>query len=244
MIPWQKTHRHEPGVHMLIAGGLGLAMLAQRGGHAAAGEVEISKVPAKIRDAALKVVAKAKWSAAEQEQDDDHDAYELTGKDVAGRAVMVHVTAEGKVTECRTEVPLNKVPKEVWRSVAKKFPMFEAMTAYQLRTDDDLRSGDDGELNYEVSGLHAQDLIAILVVTPDGTISELEQQIAVADIPDTVLAAVKGKMPKFKVTTAYVISEDGDVVGHQLTGKRGKNKKSDEIEVFVSAGGQEIEFDE
>lgn len=240
----QDRQSHDPAIPALIAGGIGLAVLAQPGIFASAGEVEISKVPAKVREAALKVVPKAKWSEADHDQHDEHDSYELSGKDALGRAVIVSVSAEGKVTECRIEMPLTKVPKDVWKAVGKKFPKFEAMTAYQLRTDDELRGGDDGELSYEVSGTHAEDLLAILDVLPDGTIADLEQQIEVAEIPDNILAAVKEKLPKFQATTAYIHSEDGDVVNYQLTGRRGKNKKAEEVEAFVSADGKEVDIHE
>ena len=59
---------------------------------------------------------------------------------------------------------------------------------------------------------------------------------------ENVQAALRKKMPRFKVSTAFEVREDGKVVGYNFEGKRPRDKE--EILVFVSADGKEVEIDD
>jgi len=237
-----ETSETRQGLAWAIPVGLGAALLSQTGLQAA--DADVAKLPAKVRNAANAVAPGIKWSSADKERHEDQDVFELTGKNKAGQTVIVEVSEEAKVFEMRTAVPLADVPKTVWKAVAKKVPTFEAIIAYELRQGEELHDPKDGELTYEVSGVYGKEQQVILDITPDGEIAEMEKQVAVADVPKNVMAALKAKLPMLQVVTAFEQSEDGEVVGYQFTGRRGKDKKGKEVEVHVSADGEDIDIAE
>jgi hypothetical protein len=57
-----------------------------------------------------------------------------------------------------------------------------------------------------------------------------------------VTTALKKKLPRFQVATAYEARQEGKVIRYDFEGKRPRDKK--EITVSVSANGKEIEIDE
>jgi hypothetical protein len=136
---------------------------------AAADEIDLAKVPAKVRRAADKAVPGASWSSAYKDEEDGEVIYELEGKDRQKRSVTVEVSAQGEVNEVETEIPFKEVR-------------------------------------------------------------------------ENVQAALRKKMPRFKVSTAFEVREDGKVVGYNFEGKRPRDKE--EIVVFVSADGKEVEIDD
>lgn len=229
-------------VRALALGGIA-AVVSRSRSPVAAAEVELAKVPPGIRDAAKQVVPAAKWSSADRDKEDGQDVYELAGEDGKGRKVVVAVAADGKVTEVRTAVPPTEVPRAAWEAVDRKFPAFEATSACEVRQGDDLRrpSYDDFRA-YEVGGVYERDRRAIIEVTAEGEITEMEREVGVNVVPQPVTAALKGKMPKFQTATVYEVSEDGTVIGYQFEGKRPKDKK--DIDVFVSADGKAVEIEE
>jgi hypothetical protein len=207
-----------------------------------AAEIDPSNLPVKIQEPAKRVAPSAKWSSADKSKEDKEDVYELIGADGKGRATIVNVAANGKVTETRVEIRLTEVPKSAWQGVAKKIPTFEAVTVYEYREGDDLRGPDDGDLAYEISGFYQTERKVILAANASGEITESEMEVAVSDVPKTVMSALKAKMPKFRAITVYEVTEDGSVTGYQFEGKRPKDKRS--IDVFVSADGKEIDVDD
>jgi hypothetical protein len=227
-------------VQTMTMGGLAATVLSRRQPSLAeAGDLEIAKVPPKVQEAAKRVVPNARWLSADKNKEGNEDVYDLEGEDGKARKVMVVVTAEGKVTELRTKVPLAEVPRAVWEAAAKKLPTFEVITAYELREGDDLAGPTDGDLSYEVSGVYSNKRQVIFEITADGEISEMEKEVSLTEVPKGVTAALAGKLPKFKATTAFELSEGGAVVGYQFEGKRSKEKKVSGV--FVSADGKEIE---
>lgn len=236
------TIRKRDALGALVAGGVATLMLP--GESAVAAEAPLAKAPAKVRDAAKRVAPDVKWSGAEKLRDEDEDLFELTGKDGKDRDVIVVVTADGKAAEARRGVPVTDVPKEIWKVVAAKFPKFEAISAFEVRGGDDLSGPGDGELSYEVGGVYEKELHAILEISAEGEISHVERQIPLADVPKAVQTALKDKLPMFHPASVYEIFEEGEIVGYQYTGRRSKDKKAVEMDVFVSADGAEVDAEE
>jgi hypothetical protein len=229
-------------VRALAAGGFAAALFRPLT-RVAATEVELSKVPGKIQEAAKQLVPAAKWSAADKSKEDGQDLYEITGQDDKGRKVIVEVTPDGKVTELKISLQLTDVPLPAWEAVAANVPTFEAITAYELRQGDDLlKPTDDDYRGFEVGGVHAKDKQVIIEVTAEGEIGDMEKEIALSDVPRDVAAALKAKMPRFQAKTVFEYSEDGTVTGYVFEGKRPRDKAA--IDVFVSADGKEIEIED
>ena len=135
---------------------------------AATDEIDLAKVPAKVRRAADLAVPGAKWSTAFKDEEDGETYFELEGKDRRQRVVTVEVSADGEVNEVETEMPL-------------------------------------------------------------------------AEVRESVQATLKKRLPRFKVATVYEVREGGKMVGYNFEGKRPRDKE--EIVVFVSADGKEVEID-
>ena len=67
--------------------------------------------------------------------------------------------------------------------------------------------GKDGKDEYEVESLD-RGLARDLVYRPDGTVIEFEEQVAAADVPAPVLAAIKARYPKATVSKAEKLFKD------------------------------------
>lgn len=130
------------------------------------------------------------------------------------------------------EVPLKDVPRAVLDAVKARFPGAELKEA--------AKETEEGRTVYEVSLKHRGKGVDVSA-RPDGTIVEVETELATKDLPAAVAAAVKAKYPGAVVKRAEeIVAIDG--------GKETKNyevllttggKKS--VEVKVSPGGQILE---
>ena len=70
----------------------------------------------------------------------------------------------------------------------------------QYRTQSGVSVPDDDYRGFEVGGVYAKDKQAIVEVTAEGEIGEMERQVVAADVPPVVSAALKAKMPRFQAT--------------------------------------------
>lgn len=98
-------------------------------------DIPIDKLPAAVKKAIDAAVPKAKWTTAGKSEEDKKVSYEIEGEDAKGRYVWVEVTAEGKVVEVQTEVPLKDAPKVVADALTKQFPRFKVETTYEVQVD-------------------------------------------------------------------------------------------------------------
>jgi len=237
----ERVTGRRPAIRALAAGAIVTGLVRGRS-HVAAADTIVAAIPSKVREAATRVIA-ARWTAGDKSKDGDQDLYELFGEDAKGRKVIAVVGGDGKVTELRTGIPPTEVPKAAWEAVAKKFPEFDANSVCEVRQGDDLSAGGkDDSRAYEVGGTYDNDRRALLEVTADGDITDIEREIAQGDVPKAVTAGLKRKIRTFQTSGVFEISEDGSVVGYQFVGKKPKDKK--EIDVFVSADGKEVEVEE
>jgi hypothetical protein len=120
---------------VLSAGGLASARLlpGDREAKAADDEIDLAKVPVKVKEAAAKAVPRAQWTSASKSEDEGEVIYELEGSDAAQRYVWVEVTAKGVVNEVQTEIPFREVPAVVRAALKGKLPRFKATTTYEAR---------------------------------------------------------------------------------------------------------------
>ena len=110
---------------------------------------------------------------------------------VIGLAVVVVVTASG-IARADDNVPVDKLPKAVVDTLKKRFPKGELTKAS--------KSGEGDKTTYEVS-VKEGTLKADVDLTAAGAITGMEKQIAEADLPKVIAAAVKAKQPKGTVKT-------------------------------------------
>ena len=85
------------------------------------------------------------------------------------------------------KVPLDKLPKPVLEAVKKRFPKAEMVEAS--------KEVEDGKTSYEVTikdGTTKYDV----TTTPEGTITGLEKEIPIRDLPEVVAKAIAKKHPK------------------------------------------------
>jgi hypothetical protein len=209
------------------------------------GEVALEKVPDVVKKAASEVAPIVNWSGAYQDTDEGQVVYELEGEDAQERDVTVVVTAAGKVTTVEMETSLNEVPQAVTAAVTAKLPKFQATAAYAIRRGTDLARVEPAERAYALDGTEGNEREVSIEVTHEGKITSLEREIAIADLPATVMDALKKHMPMFRGTTAFEISEADGLTGYMVDGIRGakgkKAKASAEVSVFVSADGKEVQ---
>ena len=154
----------------LTGGGLAAGLLAGAAARAADDddEIDLAKVPAKVKEAASKAVPHAKWESASKSVEDGETTYTLEGTDAKGRSVSVDVEEDGTVDEVQTEVPMNQVPRLVQRALKAKQPRFKATTVYEVR--------EEGKVTrYDFEGKRPADKDDITVtVSSDGKEVEVE----------------------------------------------------------------------
>jgi hypothetical protein len=112
-------------------------------------------------------------------------------RNMIGLAVVVMVTASG-IARADDNVPVDKLPKAVVDTLKKRFPKGELTKAS--------KSGEGDKTTYEVS-VKEGTLKADVDLTAAGAITGMEKQIAEADLPKVIAAAVKAKQPKGTVKT-------------------------------------------
>jgi hypothetical protein len=136
-------------------------------------EIEVAKVPAKVRQAAAKAVKGAKWEAAFRLKIKEGELFELEGVDAKGRGVVVTVSPDGVVDEIETEIRPKDLPDAVAKAVREKVPAFKAHVATEI--------SENGKVTgYEIEGRRAKEKRDILItVSPDGKTVETDEGFAI-----------------------------------------------------------------
>jgi uncharacterized membrane protein YkoI len=135
-------------------------------------------------------------------------------------AAALLVTAAARADE--EKVPLDKVPKAVMDAVKARFPDAKVLAAEKEK--------EGGKTVFEIGIEHKEQKIEV-TLTEDGTIIEIEKQIAARDMPKAVSDALEGKYPK---ATYKMIEEVIKVKG-------GKEKLEYYEVLLVTAEGQRFE---
>jgi hypothetical protein len=100
------------------------------------------------------------------------------------------------------KVPLDKVPRAVLEAVKKRFPEAE-VTGAEKETD-------NGKTVYEI-GIKDKGQSIEVTLTPEGTLTEIEKQIAAKDLPKAVAEGLESKYPKatFKTIEEVIMVREG-----------------------------------
>lgn len=87
---------------------------------------------------------------------------------------------------------------------------------------------------YEIEGVDSKGRHVCVTVEPNGDIEEIETEISVQDTPKKIMAALRDRLPNFKISAAYEIRDDENkILRYDFEGRRLKDKK----DVTVSFSG-------
>lgn len=130
-------------------------------------EIPLTKVPAVVRQGALKALPDAKWSKAFKSTEDDETVYELVGEDGKGRELTVELTPTGKVLEIETGLPIAEVPQLVLDVLKVK--------AKDLRIERARAVSQEGKvIAYSFNGQSAKGQSIAVRISADGKAVEIE----------------------------------------------------------------------
>jgi len=106
-----------------------------------------------------------------------------------------------------------------------------------------IKNSDGKHTWYEIGGVNSKGQKVCVTVESNGDIEEIETEIKVQNTPKVVLAALKGRLPNFKITAVYEIRDDQDkIIRYDIDGKRLNDKE--DITISFSEDGKFIKIDE
>jgi biopolymer transport protein ExbD len=115
-----------------------------------------------------------------------------------------------------TKIPLDQVPTAVKDAVKKKFP--------DAKMEEAEKEVKEGKTTFEL--LIKKDGKKITVsLKEDGTILEIEKEIAAKDLPEAVASAVKSKYPSGTVKKAEEVTVDEKVTYEVIVAQEGKKNR-------------------
>lgn len=220
------------------AGLAALALALAFGPRAAADDIDLAKVPAKITKAASDAVPGAKWESASKDVYDKEVWYYLEGTDAKGREVGVEVSEAGTVGDVETEIDLADAPEAVRKALKDKLPGFQETSVTEVRTDGKVARCD-------LEGKDAKGRFVSTDISVTGEVGEVYIEIPYAEAPKVVRDALKGKFPRFKESAAYEVRQgslDGTRVRYDFEGRRPIDKE--DITVSVTPNGKTVTIDE
>jgi hypothetical protein len=131
------------------------------------------------------------------------------------------------VTACHADdkkISLDKVPKEVMDSVKARFPGAD-ISSVEKETE-------DGEVVYDFELKHDGRKYE-MDIKADGTITEIEKEVAAKDVPESVTNALKAKYPNATIKEVMEVNK-----------VKGKEEKPDHYEVLiVTADNKKLEVE-
>jgi hypothetical protein len=158
------------------------------------------------------------------------------GRFVIGTAVGLALVATAGAADDK-KVPLDKVPKAVKEAIDGRFPGAD-VSSVEKETE-------DGKVVYDVELKHKGRKYE-MDIHEDGTIIEIEKEVAVKDLPEAVIKALEAKYPK---ATIEEVMEVNKVKGKEETPDHYEvtlmmpDKKTKEVTVSLDGksvkGGQE-----
>jgi len=130
------------------------------------------------------------------------------------------------------KVPLDKIPKAVMEAIKAKFPDAEVTNAEKETVD--------GKVVYDIE-LKQKNRKHEMDIQEDGTVLEIENEIAVKDLPEAVTKAVEVKYPKStikEVMEVKLVKDKKEKLDHYEVTLETGDKES--LEVTVSLDGKTI----
>jgi hypothetical protein len=129
------------------------------------------------------------------------------------------------------KVPLDKVPAAVMNAVKKKFPA--------AKIEEATKEVEDGKTTYEI-GIEQDEHDITVSLKEDGTILEIEKEIAVKDLPSAVTGAIAAKYPRATLKKAEEVTKGEKVTYEVIVVPESKKAR----EVVLDRAGKILEDDE
>ena len=137
---------------------------------------------------------------------------------VAGLAGLATVAPAGDKAE---KVPLDKIPKKILAAVASWFPEAKITSAEKEK-------GDEGII-YDIELTHKGRKYE-MDIKSDGTVIEIEKEVALKDVPAAVKKALESKYPKAAIKEVMEVNK-----------VKGKTTTPDHYEATLEADGKSFE---
>jgi uncharacterized membrane protein YkoI len=119
---------------------------------------------------------------------------------------LLGLVAVGGARADEEKVPLDKVPAAVMNAVKKKFPA--------AKIEEAAKEVEDGKTTYEI-GIEQDEHDVTVSLEEDGTILEIERELAVKDLPSAVTSSITAKYPRATLKKAEEVTE-GDKVTYEV----------------------------
>ncbi len=142
---------------------------------------------------------------------------------------MAHGIARGE------DIALANLPEIIRNAADKVIP--------NAKWNKAVKDTDGKDTWYDISGIDAKGRKICVTVEPNGDIDEIETEIKSQNTPKSVMAALKGRLPNFKISAVYEIRNDEDkVMKYDFDGKRLKDKE--DVTISFTVDGKFIKLDE
>ena len=142
---------------------------------------------------------------------------------------MTHCIARGE------DIALANLPEIIRNAADKAIP--------NAKWNKVVKDTDGKNTWYEVSGMDAKGRKICVTVEPNGDIEEIETEIKAQNTPKSVMTALRGRLPNFKITAVYEIRDDQDkVIRYDIDGKRPRDKE--DITISFTVDGKFIKLDD
>lgn len=133
------------------------------------------------------------------------------------------------------DIALANLPEIVRKAADKAIP--------NAKWDKAVKDTDGKDTWYDIKGSDVKGRYVCVTVEPNGDIDEIETEIKSQNAPKSVMAALKGRLPNFKISAVYEIRNDEDkVTRYDFEGKRPKDKE--DVTISFTVGGKFIKIDE
>jgi uncharacterized membrane protein YkoI len=146
--------------------------------------------------------------------------------------VVLATVAEADDKDKAKKVPLDKVPKAVMDAIKGRFPGAD-ITSVEKETE-------DGKFVYDIELKH-QGRKYEMDIQEDGTIIEIEKEVAAKDVPEAVTKAIKAKYPNATIKEVMEVNKVKDkkeTPDHYEVTIETADKKT--MEVTVSLDGKTV----
>ena len=142
---------------------------------------------------------------------------------------MAHGIARGE------DIALANLPEIIRNAADKAIP--------KAKWNKVVKDTDGKNTWYEVSGMDAKGRKICITVEPNGDIEEIETEIKSQNTPKSVMTALRGRLPNFKITAVYEIRNDQDkIIRYDIDGKRSRDKE--DVTISFTVDGKFIKLDE
>jgi uncharacterized membrane protein YkoI len=146
------------------------------------------------------------------------------GVSVVAGLVLLAPVARADDTENNKKIPLDKVPKAVMGSIKARFPGADVTSVE--------KESENGKVVYDIELKHKGRKYE-MDIHEDGTVIEIEKEVAAKNVPEAVTKAVKARYPR---ATIHEVMEVNKV--------KGKKETPDHYEVtLVTADKKELEIE-